>query len=70
MPGQPPNSAKATSGRVDAVPCAHCGTTMDLRPAKESGVLDTAIDVTCDTCHKTSRVVGVKDVTMVALKQK
>ena len=66
----PAPAAGVTRGTVDRVPCAHCGTPQDLRPAKEAKLLDTGIDVTCDKCNKTSQVVAVKDVTMVALRQR
>jgi DNA-directed RNA polymerase subunit RPC12/RpoP len=51
------------------VPCAHCGTPQDLRILSEQKLLDNGQGVVCDHCNRTSKIVALKEITVVVLRQ-
>jgi len=62
-------AAGTTNGPLHAVPCAHCGTPQDLRILSEQKLLDNGQGVVCDHCNRTSKIVALKEITVVVLRQ-
>jgi DNA-directed RNA polymerase subunit RPC12/RpoP len=64
-----PPSARSSGGPSNAVKCAHCGKPNDCRPLLEMGILESGADVECDHCHHMNKVIAVKPVTVVSVRQ-
>ena len=64
-----PNTAATTQGPIHAVKCAHCGSPNDARELEAQQLLEAGQVFICDACGKPSRIVQVRKVTVVVLKQ-
>lgn len=62
-------AAGTTNGPLHAVPCAHCGHPNDLRELDAQQLVDKGSGVVCDNCDKTSRIVGIRELKIVVLRQ-
>lgn len=70
-------AAGIVSGPIDKVPCAHCGTPMDLTELVDhievgsslGDSLDRGQKIACDRCNKNSQVVQVRRVTFISVRQ-
>lgn len=58
-----------TNGPMHSVPCAHCGHKNDLRELEAQKLVEVGQGIICDNCSKQSRIVGMKSVMMVVLRQ-
>lgn len=76
-PNAPPPPGSARRGKIDAVPCPHCGRPLDFRDNADEtlggtgwggdGGLETGSMVTCDHCNRLCKVIAVERVTLVTL---
>jgi predicted RNA-binding Zn-ribbon protein involved in translation (DUF1610 family) len=67
LPGQqlPPT----TQGRLEAVPCPHCGKTNSFATVASEQLLDTGHEFDCDHCGGMMEVVAITPVTMVKVRK-
>ncbi len=67
----------ATKGALHAVPCPYCGETMDFRGHVDSSqggagwgdTMEKGAKVDCDHCGRTSKILGISQMTVVRLVQ-
>jgi hypothetical protein len=62
-------AAKATTGPLHAVPCAHCGAAMDMRGLQEQNLVENGQHVVCDACNRPSLIVAVQQTTIIRVRQ-
>lgn len=79
MPQAPQQPQSSTQGPIEAVPCPWCGTKNDFRvlhdgeagPDRVSGWgsqgLETGAKVDCDKCGRFSKVLAMRQVTIIRL---
>lgn len=73
----PPVSPKVVNGKIDSVPCPHCGQGNDFREIEEelavAGSMGAGADrgqrVTCDHCQRDMEVVQIQKTVIVATRQ-
>ncbi len=72
-----PVSPKILNGKIDSVPCPHCGQSSDFRQIEEelgvAGGIGAGADrgqkVICDHCDGAMEVVQIQKITLVSVRQ-
>lgn len=67
LPGQqlPPT----VQGRLEAVPCPHCGKKNSFATVASEQLLDTGHEFDCDHCGQMMEVVAIQPVTLVTVRK-